>query len=36
MDLTSGILLLAIGIPVSVVVMFAIIYAMKKEGENKK
>ena len=35
MDLTSGLLLLAIGIPVSVTVMYVIIYAMKKEYENK-
>ena len=35
MDLTSGLLLLAIGIPISVVVMFVIIYAMKKEAEKK-
>lgn len=35
MDLTSGLLLLAIGIPVSVAVMYVIIYAMKKEYENK-
>ena len=35
MDLTHGILLFVIGIPVSVAVFYIIMYAMKKEFENK-
>jgi len=35
MDLTSGILLFFLGIGVSVAVFAAILYAMKREGENK-
>jgi len=35
MDLTAGIGLFVIGIPVSVAVFYIIMYAMKKEFENK-
>ncbi len=35
MDLAHGILLFVIGIPVSVAVFYMIMYAMKKEYENK-
>jgi len=35
MDLTHGILLFVIGIPVSVAVFYVIMYAMKKEYENR-
>jgi len=35
MDLTAGIILFVIGIPVSVIVFYTIMYAMKKEYENK-
>ena len=35
MDLTHGILLFVIGIPVSVAVFYVIMYAMKKEMENR-
>ena len=35
MDLTAGIILFVIGIPVSVTVFYIILYAMKKEYENK-
>ena len=36
MDLTAGILLFAIGIPVSVATFYAIMYAMKKEYKNEQ
>ena len=36
MDLTSGILLFAIGIPVSIAVFYVIMYAFLREYKNKQ
>ena len=36
MDLTSGLLLFAIGIPVSVIIFYAIMYAFSQEYKNKR